>query len=791
MMHESSDSVSGKVKPRSMSRLSSSPRAILRSLFNSSSSFSSPSHPGSFSCSLSCCTCATLLTAATLSVFTLIFVFSPPLLINISTLPGAWTSRANQQLEGAKPGSSGVSTGEEGKGSLLSFGGGLVSERVAKTLGLSPLILGFPPLKRRPRQIAQIGKEDGKYGDRPAIIIEPELVEGVNPGADEDRLHGIVGMYDDGRPAWTPSPVFFKMNKEQKREAHKGYCFNTRASDSISLDRATPDFASYYCRKQRPLFDSLTPQLPDSSPFIPSSIEGKDHEEKEEENSSPMGDTQQGASSESFMESSQAEGKKYLPNTSVVIVFYNENLSVLLRSIHSVLNHTPPSLLREIIVVDDFSDKTTHPWLGDELENYIAETLPKTRLLRLLQRRGLMGARMAGAAIAGASTITFLDSHIECMRYWLQPLLYHVSQDWRNVAMPEISSIHFDTFRITEGGLSTLAFTWGMAHHHIHEKIRHRIESTAEGKGVHAKEKDAPMMSPIMAGGLFTISRKWWNTLGGYDKEMQIYGGEEFELSFKIWMCGGSLHLIPCSKVGHVFRHSEFWQGQVYPVAGEVIHRNKLRAAHVWMEDYVKIVELVVPKLPEGKTIGDLTEQRALRDRLKCKNFDWYLQNIYPELKPPVVKDALTGAVKNLKYSACLDTLTTHYEFIGAYPCHYEHGTQAFLYDRRNHRLLVAEHNFEDCVFGSPALTHLPERRCQVEEEEESSNSSPDEFLSPYWLYDERSKQFQLMSKKGDRVHVPHLCMETVQVETPKSPYDLILRPCDPSKPHQKFVFVP
>lgn len=63
---------------------------------------------------------------------------------------------------------------------------------------------------------------------------------------------------------------------------------------------------------------------------------------------------------------------------------------------------------------------------------------------------------------------------------------------------------------LQEGGLSTLAFTWGMAHHHIHEKIRQRVESTAEGNnGVHAKEKDAPMMSPIMAGGLFTISRKW------------------------------------------------------------------------------------------------------------------------------------------------------------------------------------------------------------------------------------------------------------------------------------------
>lgn len=186
-MNESSDSVSGKLKPRSISRFSSSPRTVLRSLFNSSSSFSpaSSSNSGSFSCSLSCCTCATLLTAATLSVFTLIFVFSPPLLINISTLPGGWTSRDSQQPEGAdgRPGSSGVSTGEEGKNqaSLLPLRGGLVSERVAKALGLSPLILGFPPLKRRPRQIVKIGREDGKYGDRPAIIIEPELIEGVSP----------------------------------------------------------------------------------------------------------------------------------------------------------------------------------------------------------------------------------------------------------------------------------------------------------------------------------------------------------------------------------------------------------------------------------------------------------------------------------------------------------------------------------------------------------------------------------------------------------------------------------
>lgn len=54
-------------------------------------------------------------------------------------------------------------------------------------------------------------------------------------------------------------------------------------------------------------------------------------------------------------------------------------------------------------------------------------------------------------------------------------------------------------------------------------------------------------------------------------------------------MCGGRLEIIPCSRVGHVFRRRRPYGS---PEGGDTLTYNSLRVAHVWMDGYVVSLRL-------------------------------------------------------------------------------------------------------------------------------------------------------------------------------------------------------
>ena len=89
---------------------------------------------------------------------------------------------------------------------------------------------------------------------------------------------------------------------------------------------------------------------------------------------------------------------KDLPSVSVIIIFTNEAWSPLIRTVHSVLNKSPEKMLKEVILVDDFSDKKH---LRGKLERYIQKKFPsKVKLMRMPKREGLIRARLEGAKAA-------------------------------------------------------------------------------------------------------------------------------------------------------------------------------------------------------------------------------------------------------------------------------------------------------------------------------------------------------------------------------------------------------
>lgn len=137
--------------------------------------------------------------------------------------------------------------------------------------------------------------------------------------------------------------------------------------------------------------------------------------------------------------------------------------------------------------------------------------IPKVKILRADKREGLIKARIRGAIVAEAPTLTFLDSHVEAAEGWLEPLLDRIARNSTTVVCPIIDVIDDNTleFQFQSVDLFQIGgFDWELIFDWF---------TVPESEKQRRKDPSEPARSPTMAGGLFTIDTEFFKKLGMYD----------------------------------------------------------------------------------------------------------------------------------------------------------------------------------------------------------------------------------------------------------------------------------
>jgi len=210
-----------------------------------------------------------------------------------------------------------------------------------------------------------------------------------------------------------------------------------------------------------------------------------------------------------------------------------------------------------------------------------------------------------------------MEGHCIVNKLWLEPLLQRLVRDPKALVMPALDYIPQTAWGEYYQGAPTMwRYEWNM-----------NLIHTNPG-GIIKTERTKPYESPGTSGGIFVMMRNWFQELEFFDEGMMEWGGDHAELSFKTWRCGGRIEVVPCSRIGHLFRDPEH---RPYPVDVNRVVKNYDRLAQIWWKDHYSYFRRMKPESAgmKHKGLEKVQESYArLEKSLNCKDHQWYMENV-------------------------------------------------------------------------------------------------------------------------------------------------------------------
>jgi GT2 family glycosyltransferase len=283
-----------------------------------------------------------------------------------------------------------------------------------------------------------------------------------------------------------------------------------------------------------------------------------------------------------------------LRSVSVVIISRNEGkrLEATVRSVQRTL----PARGRELIVVDDGSTDDSVRFLRRQREVRVVRSTGV----------GVAKARNFGASHASGDVIVFCDAHMKLPPRWHRALIEPLESREVGAVAPGIYSVTEPTRR-------------GFGLYLAGPELRARWKPFP-GR--------VPARVPILPGCLLAMRRDVFDATGAFDPGMRQLGGNDNELSLRLWLLGYDLLVVPTVEAGHLFRtripFDATWAA--------VVH-NRLRTAFVHFRE--ERIERVVDALRAYQAFssglamtaaGDVFARRALLHARRLRSDDWFFE---------------------------------------------------------------------------------------------------------------------------------------------------------------------